>query len=118
LVNAGKYFSALVAVSLGLRVWYAQREVAEWTDAFGTSGVLANGTSVDETSLRAWLDSNPEPKGASHEMRITFIVCQAIATLYGATWDFFMDWSVVSLVKVKANVYHDDDDELHEGTAS
>lgn len=98
LVNAGKYFSALVAVSFGLRVWYAQREVVEWSDDF-----LEFSSSANATEVNSWIVSNPEPSGATYEMRATFTVFQALATVYGATWDFFMDWSVVSLVKTRKN---------------
>ena len=52
-----------------------------------------------ELALDAFLEANPRPAGATTEMRATSYVFQAIATVYGAAWDFFMDWSVVSLVR-------------------
>ena len=93
LVNAGKYLSAVIAVCVGLRVWYATREEVDWRED------LSSRTFADRAALDAFLEANPRPAGATTEMRATSYVFQAIATVYGAAWDFFMDWSVVSLVR-------------------
>jgi hypothetical protein len=93
LVNAGKYASALIAVCFGLRIWYATREVMDHKNE------LRSKTFADETAFAAFVAANPEPNGPTFEMRASFVAFQAIATVYGAAWDFFMDWSVVSLVK-------------------
>ena len=93
LVNAGKYLSAVIAVGVGLRVWYATREEDDWRKDFSSR------TFADEAALDAFVEANPRPSGATAEMRATFLFFQAIATIYGTAWDFFMDWSVVSLVR-------------------
>ena len=54
---------------------------------------------ADRAALDAFLEANAEPSGATTEMRATFFFFQAVATVYGAAWDLFMDWSVVSLVR-------------------
>ena len=95
LVNAGKYLSALIAVCFGLRVWYATREVIDHKNELR----LRSRTFEDEAAFAAFASANPEPNGPTFEMRASFVAFQAIATVYGAAWDFFMDWSVVSLVK-------------------
>ena len=94
LLNAGKYLSAVIAVSAGLRVWYATREVQDWRREKENAASFAN-----EAALDAFLEANAEPSGATFEMRAVFFFFQAVATVYGAAWDLFMDWSVVSLVR-------------------
>lgn len=95
LLNAGKYLSALIAVSAGLRVWYATREVQDWREKVSSRAA----SFADRAALDAFLEANAEPSGATTEMRATFFFFQAVATVYGAAWDLFMDWSVVSLVR-------------------
>ena len=95
LLNAGKYLSAVIAVSAGLRVWYATREVQDWRREKENAASFA----ANEAALDAFLEANAEPSGATFEMRAVFFFFQAVATVYGAAWDLFMDWSVVSLVR-------------------
>lgn len=95
LLNAGKYLSALIAVSAGLRVWYATREVQDWREKVSSRAA----SFADQAALDAFLEANAEPSGATTEMRAVFFFFQAVATVYGAAWDLFMDWSVVSLVR-------------------
>ena len=68
LLNAGKYLSALIAVSAGLRVWYATREVQDWREKVSSRAA----SFADRSRADAFLEANAEPSGATTEMRATF----------------------------------------------
>ena len=65
----------------------------------GTRSEASTALKTIDDALDAFLEANAEPSGATTEMRAVFFFFQAVATVYGAAWDLFMDWSVVSLVR-------------------
>lgn len=77
LVNAGKYLVGLVATSFGLVVWYK-----ETAGRIQDDGVLGGHVVRDPS---AW--------------RLLYNATTYLAVAYGAFWDFFMDWSVFSVVE-------------------
>lgn len=77
LINAGKYLAGLVATSCGLIVWYE-----ETAGRVRDDGVIGGHVVRDPS---AW--------------RLLYNATTYAATAYGLFWDFFMDWSVFSVVE-------------------
>ena len=77
LINAGKYLAGLVATSCGLIVWYE-----ETAGRVRDDGVIGGHVVRDPST---W--------------RLLYNATTYAATAYGLFWDFFMDWSVFSVVE-------------------
>ena len=79
LINAGKYLAGLVATSCGLIVWYE-----ETAGRVRDDGVIGGHVVRDPSAWRLLYNA------------ATYVLA---AAAYGVFWDFFMDWSVFSVVE-------------------